>query len=322
MNKKKVLGLFIKFIIGILLITVFVIVNDQITENKLKKFKPVEDSLFYTYEVESARVEGTELVIKGWFFEVGKFRNDNHERTDNKRLGVMLYDIDSEKSEKEDGLYEGIKLEVTHEKRYDVNEYFECEYDYSDCGFVAKVDSSRVDMVNGNYQIIFKQDESNYPGIMSNSFLCQGKLEFVSPKVKTEVDVNGTDLDPIINEGICLLNNPDKHIWVYQYKWTLYWITENGYEFGENDKTYIQYQLDTTQFERLPKERIDNKQYWSNIGFHFEKNEITEQINCGKYRVSICGIPEDYSVTRILTGYNKSGEWKWMDYIRPRYIFD
>ena len=81
----------------------------------------------------------------------------------------------------------------------------------------------------------------------------------------------------------------------------------------------VEFQMDTTQIEKLPEERLKNNWFWSNIGFWFKTKELTDW-DTGKYRVTKCALPTDYSITRIWTGNYIDG-WIWIQYFRPFYDF-
>ena len=202
----------------------------------------------------------------------------------------------------------------------DIDSYFDCEYDYSKCGFSSRLDKSLVDLENGKYMIVLKEDEDDEIGL-EVAYLINGKIEYIAPEEKVELNVVGTDLENIVKEGTCLVSNPEYHIYVYQYGWNLYWIADKNYFFEEDGSTLIQYQMETTQFDKLPQYRIDNGWFSSNLSDDFEINEITKKMNCGEYRVCVRAIPQDYSITRISTGYYADGKWIWQRYFRPNYIF-
>ena len=129
----------------------------------------------------------------------------------------------------------------------------------------------------------------------------------------------GADLDEIVENGVLRVSRPDCHCWVYQKGWSLYWIADKDFAFEEDGTTYIQYQLYTTQTERLPEKRLAKGHLWDNIGGYFEKYELEGDF--GGYRVMKRDIPTAYSVTSIVTGYYKNGEWIWKNYFRPFYQF-
>ena len=237
---------------------------------------------------------------------------------------MVLFDLESEAEYDMDGnlkYYEGINTEISFEDRPDVNDYFKCEYDYSHCGFTARARISDLNLADKDYQIVFKLDSEKFVGILSEVYIHNGELKYVSTDECYELDVKGTDLEKIINEGVCLASSKEYSLCVYQYEQKLYWITNND-SFLENDgSTFIEYQIDTTQFDKLPQKRIDGGSYWDSIGEIFEAHEVTNLMNCGKYRVSVRNIPSDYSVTRIMTGYYVDNIWVWQKYLRPIYDF-
>ncbi len=226
----------------------------------------------------------------------------------NKKFGVVLYDLNNSVEKDLDGNDKpciGIIMKMQYCDRFEVNEYFKCEYDYSKCGFTATVKMTDIDITNGEYQIVFKPEEEGEKGIVgnANAYLDKGELIYINPKDKIELDVAGTDLEPIIKNGICVASCPEYGICIYQNNWKLFWITNSDFKFENDNSTRIEWQLRTTQFNNLPKERTENGWYWSNIGDIYEKYEITNTMNCGKYRVSARDIPVEYSIVRESTGY-------------------
>lgn len=321
-SKAKQISLKIAIVIALLVI--FFIVNTHIESNRRAAFNVYPDSGGYAYQVEDAQIIGDDFVIKGWFFELKKVRNVERTVTDNAKLGVVLFDLESEVEYDMDGnpkYYEGINTEIFYEDRPDVNDYFRCEYDYSHCGFIAKVKVSDLDLTDGDYRIVFKLDCDKYIGILSETYVHNGELRYVSPDEYYDLDVKGTDLEQIINEGMCIASSKDNEVCVYQLGQRLYWITVDDSFLEKDGSTIIEYQIDTTQFDKLPQKRIDGGSYWDSIGEAFETNEITASMNCGKYRVSVRNIPDSYSITRILTGYYVDNMWIWQKYLRPIYNF-
>jgi len=323
-NKKRVLRLFIEIIFTIIIVFGLMLLNDKINLDQKREFRLVDDSRSYAYQIESVNTEGDDFVIEGWFFELKSVHNVAKEIKEDKELGIVLYDISSKskkETEKENIYNKGIALNVYKKTRADVNEYFKCEYDYSKCGFEARINKSEIDLIDGKYQVIIKPDYEQDIGIGINAYIDNGILKFVDSEEEMSLDVTGTDLEVIVEDGYCLASNLEYSISVYQYKDELYWIADTGYYFEEDGGTYIQYQLDTTQFQKLPADRKDNGWFWSNIGGDFEIYEVTSKMNCGKYRVSSRKIPKEYSVTQIETGYFADGKWTWQSTFKPVYLY-
>ena len=122
-----------------------------------------------------------------------------------------------------------------------------------------------------------------------------------------------------VKKGTLLVCRPDMHIWIFQYDGSLYWVADEGFHFEDDGLTYIQYHLWTTQLEKLPPGRLAQNYYWNNLSGYFEKYELPGDF--GKYRVMCCELPTEYSITSILTGYYKDGEWGWVNSFRPVYVF-
>lgn len=198
--------------------------------------------------------------------------------------------------------------------RPDVNEYFLCDQDYTDCGFTA---SGQVE-ADTEYEIYIRWPWS--PKISTGVFISSGGIHYSPDESFTAPDVSSApDLKEITETGTLRVYRPDFHCWVYQKGWSLYWIVDQDFHFEDDGTTYIQYQMWTTQTENLPAKRLENNWLWDNIGGHFEKYELTGDF--GPYRVMRREIPTAYSVTSIVTGYYKNGEWIWKNYFRPIYDF-
>lgn len=309
-----------KVVIIIILVISFVIINIKIKERRNSTFSFARDSSSYAYDIESMSFVDDELVIEGWFVKLQRVKNIPIDVNNNEVLGILLYDINQEEEYNIDGETKpprGYLLSVEHIKRPDINNYLKCEYDYSDCGFVARINMDDLDIDNGEYQIIFKIDsEKNLgEGIQSSYFIKKGELTHINPKENYELEANNTDLEKIILEGDCLVSDDTDHIFVFQYDRKLYWIADEEYYFEEDGSTYIQYHLYTTQYDKLLTEKNENK-YYGDMSFDFEAYELTQKINCGKYRVCVREIPKDYSVYWINTGYYVN-DWVWLKSFRP-----
>ncbi len=315
MKKKKII---IDLSALIVVVAGIIIVNLMIITNRRKSYRLDWDSNIYAYQVEEVNTDQNDVIIKGWFFELNKVQNVERE-IDGKTYSVLVSKLDNNENTDDGDVRsgKGIIAELQNESRYDVNEYFYCEYDYSNCGFIARIDKSLLDIKSANYQIIIKPDKDSEYGIAA-AYIKNGVVQYTNPSDDVYLDVKGTDLEDIVNNGVCVVSCPEYHIFVYQYGWELYWIADEEYAFEDDGNTYIQYHIDTTQFDKLPVDRIANGWYWSNLGADFENNEITGEISCGKYRVCTRSIPKEYSIVRIVTGYY-ADDWVWKRCFGPDY---
>ena len=322
--KKKSLRLALEIGLIIAVIVGFVLINEQITENKKSSFVPIKDDVCYAYQIESINTVNDDMIIEGWFFELKKDRNIEKEIPEDRKMGLILYDLNYETEKDLDGHEKprkGLSCNVEYRERNDVNDYFKCEYDYSHCGFVAKIRKSDLNIIDGKYQIVIKPEMMGEKGILISAYLMDGKLCYTDYRNHIDLKVEGTDLSPIVSKGTLVGDYPDHKICVYQYENKLYWIAEDGYQFDEDGGTYIQYQFYTTQFDKLPKERTLAGHFFDNIGADFERYEVEDTFNTGQYRVSVRDIPTEYAVVRIETGYYSNKKWIWHGLFCPQYNF-
>lgn len=207
---------------------------------------------------------------------------------------------------------------MEYTEREDVNEYFLCEHDYWKSGFEAAFKTGKLDLQDGNYEVLLRVNGGK-KAYQTGNYLAKGQLVYTNPIEFKALDVAGTDLEKLVEQGVLRVYRPDYGMYVYQYEGELYWIAEPGYGFNEDGNTCVQYQLDTTQVEKLPEGRLNNQWYWDNIGFWFCSKELSGW-NTGKYRVAKERIPTEYSITKIWTGNYIDG-WIWRQDFRPYYQF-
>ncbi len=269
-------------------------------EIKHKVFDLVADDWTWMFQVDNAVCDENELVLKGWAFELDT-------NSEEEKYEIVLYDMVKEKK---------YFSEMEYTIREDVNEYFLCEYDYSQSGFIATFKNKKLDLNNGIYEVLLRPIGIR-KAIQTGIYYVNGELTFVEPNTFLQLEIEGTDLEKIGNDGVLLMHSAKDGIYVYQYNGELYWIADENYGFVDGD-TLVQYQLYTTQPERLPQNRIDNNWDWDNISFWFSKNEICN-IDTGKYRVAKMALPQEYSITRIELGNYIDG-WIWHASVRPVYI--
>ncbi len=198
--------------------------------------------------------------------------------------------------------------------RPSVNDYFLCDVNYTAVGFNATADD--IDS-STEYEVLIRWPWS-IP-FSTGVFLTGEKIHYYPEKAFYPPAAAGTELEKIVNNGILRVFRPDVHCWVYQKDNALYWIADPYFNFKDDGKTYMQYQLWTTQTENLPEKRLAHQNYWDNIGGYFEEHELTGDF--GAYRVSRREFPTAYAITSIVTGYFEQGKWIWKQYFRPVYSF-
>ncbi len=316
-NKNR---LIVDSIIIVIMLVCFLIFNGIVRQSGKRRFYLMDDGTQYCYGINSFERKGDLLTLKGWFLELESVQKvprtiSSHDADLLIGLIPLSEAISGEKLEN----VPIMSIEKCHDERPDVNRYFLCEFDYSRSGFVATLDCDDIDLSTTCYRIAIKLDDRiSKKAILTNLYLTNKGLCYTDPSQSPELDTLGTDLDYIVNEGVRVVSRPDFGCYVYQLEDRLYWIADETYSFCEDGATYIQYQMETTQYDKLPADRLENNWFWSNIGDYFENHEITNQMNCGKYRVSVRDIPKEYSVTHIQTGYH-NGDWVWCSEFKPVY---
>lgn len=243
----------------------------------------------YCFQVDSVEFTDGTIELNGFTFRYEHFSSD---------YSLLL--------RAEDGTR--IELEKEIVPRSDVNNYFLCDYDYTSSGFTA-----RGAVEEGEYEVLIKWPWSI--ALSTGVFINSDGVHYVSEKEFEAPEINAD----FIQKGVVRVYRPDFHCWVYQYEGSLYWIVDQDFNFEEDDTTYIQYQLWTSQRENLPPKRLDNNWLWDNIGGNFEDYEVQDDF--GEYRVMRRELPTEYPITAIVTGYHKNRKWIWRNYFRPIYEF-
>ena len=271
----------------------------------------------FCFQIDEASTQGKELALRGFAFVYNRrqvpprlvLRQTKAENT-------IHTDDRLRQSETE----EMIVLEINYgAARPDVNEYFLCDYNYTNVGFTA------TGIVNPEteYEIMIGWTLGKL--VSTGVYILGEDVHRVTyeetyydemTKAKEEAIPNlSTDF---VKNGTLLVCRSDMHIWIYQHNGSLYWVADKGFHFEDDGTTKIQYQLWTTQPERLPTERLKKNHFWDSLSGYFEKYELSGDF--GKYRVMRCKLPTEYSITSILTGYYKNGEWVWANSFRPIYF--
>lgn len=268
-----------------------------------KQIVMLQDDFTWVYQVDSMEITNGELTLSGFALPLDKDATKGG-------FEIVLQDIHSDKQ---------YFMKMDYEEREDVNDYFLCEYNYLQTGFVAKIKEKKVDLSENDYEVLLRivDEERAYK---TGVYLSKGKMMFANPDVYVPLEgTTGTELEKVVNQGILRVYRPDFGIYVYQYEGELYWIADSNYRFDENGDTFIEFQLTTTQIDKLPEERLANEWYWDNIGFYFTENEIFIGDD-SMYRVAKKAIPKEYSIVRIWMGKYADG-WVWREDTKPYYLF-
>ncbi len=262
--------------------------------------KELEDDFSWVVQVDGVEKQGENVVLSGFAFKINADAKKDAFR-------IVLRNLDT-------GEYLFPKMKYLDRK--DVNDYFLCEYDYTNSGFLATVKTEEIDLQKNEYEVLLLPHLTHSPYRFA-TYISKGELLYTNPKTYEALDVEGTSIEEIVKEGVLRVYEPENHMYVYQYMGELYWIAEEEYQYWDND--VLEFLTYTTQNKRLPQQRLENNWMFDNIGFVFSSMELPEMSARG-YRVSKKEIPTEYSIKKITTGNEKNG-WIWKSEFRPRYEF-
>lgn len=273
-----------------------------VKEYKINRVVEIKENNFsWVYQVDSCDEKNGKVVLEGFAFALdGDSKSGAYE--------IILQDIESEKL---------FFPKTKYVSRMDVNDYFLCDFDYTETGFVVELDEKKFD-IDKCYEILLRVSGEKL-AYHTGVYILDGIVMYENPLQFEPLDVAGTDLEKIVENGVLRVYQPDVGMYVYQYEGDLYWIAEATYGFINGD-TYIQCQLETTQIDKLPANRLENQWYWDNISFFFNEKELIEW-NTGRYRVARQSLPKEYAISKIWTG-NYIENWIWKEYFYPYYEFE
>ena len=298
-GKKKIIIQAIVCVVLLCLIWVGYYITKHYRIDRIMEIK--EDDFSWVFQVESAKLVENTFVLSGFAFELNK----DAERD---RYEVVLQDLETG---------ENFFLKTEYVERKDVNEYFLCEYEYVQSGFQASIKNDKFELSEKNLEVLIKKKKEK-TAYKTGIYISNGEIVYANPIEFLQLEVKGTDLEKIVEEGVLRVYQPDYGMYVYQYEGALYWIAEAEVAFA-NGNTFVEYLLETTQVSKLPEVRLKNQWYSDNIGFEFSDNEMF--FDTGKYRVAKKELPVEYSIVKIWTG-NHTGVWNWRCDFRPYYRFE
>lgn len=264
------------------------------------------------FQVSNSKVTHNELKIDGFCFTYGFDLMDKNARSLNAYWDDSDYKILLKSSKS--GIVHAMKTSTNIESNA-INNYFKSEYEYPKARFRARIDIDKLDL-NEEYEVMIRSGRLTLSG---ETFIKGGKIEKTPENENIKLSVFGTDLQKIVENGYLKTHNDDDSCVVYQYGKNLFWILDDNNLHDANNKTTIEYQIWTTQREKLSSYNQDGDSYYYDEEFVFEDHEITSQMNSGKYRVAYMEIPTDFAIAFIRTGMYKDGSWEWNRYFRPRY---
>ncbi len=209
---KKIAGNRVYQVITFVALMGIVITGYIYMDGQINRMLEVKEQIFsWVYQVDEIKQEDGKLVLTGFAFELEKDAIGNN-------FEIVLRDIET-------GKFHFPKM--TYEARTDVNDYFLCEYDYTQSGFTATIPLKKLDLEEGEYEVMLRLKEDKkriaYP---ISVYYADNQMQFANPKEFIKPDVKGTELEQIVENGVLRTFNEEYQTWVYQYEGELYWITE------------------------------------------------------------------------------------------------
>lgn len=288
-------------ILSSIIIIVFLLLHRGLDNQKDREYTLIEDIRIIMNDVEEMRIYNNIIELEGYAFQIEK---------DSKGSLVSLFLRNPNNGDE-------VWMDVEAITRPDVQDYFNCEYDYEHSGFLASTEYLEK-FVNDCYEIIINVDIIDEKGnkdrktVSTNRYIYKEKLLTYNPYDfnQPEKNIQSELLQRIFTEGQVYFYNKDVGMYIYKYRDKLYWIATEDFRFIEEGQTYIPFHLMTSQLNKLPDKRIQYK--YDNLDFYFLNQEIKDE-NTKPYRIAVCDIPNDYAITYITTGlYNlESKNWIW-----------
>lgn len=253
----------------------------------------------YAYQIETAELNNDLLKITGWCFNKDESRSDPNSVP---RVRIVLVDTESYS----DFHYYKADCGIPRE---DVNNYYHNGLDYTYCGFETEINLSKLDINNKDYEILIQPDVSSEHTIRPDLFLHEGCIMNTVSSNPDAIELTGTDLTEIVNNGLVRAYLPEIGAFVYQYNWKVYYLLDEKYPINDG-WTRLEFNVGTNCPELLSESMQEYE--FENLGFNVSDYEITDTLYAGKYRVIVHELPVEYPITYVDTGYyNSSNGWLW-----------
>jgi len=311
LNEKRKYQLAVFVVSMCIVLGLYAGVGKIIQTSKSHQYTVIEDNNLIRY-IEGISITKGKLKINGWSF----YKNVGSNRV---KCQLFLRNVEGE---------EVVWLDTKQVEREEVNQYFDCEYDYRLAGFEASTKLKALNIDENNYEIFIKLtytkssnaimeenvvDTVYEKTVSTKRYISGGMLTASYPKTTQDIDCESEVMKEILKNGCQLAYNEDGDMYIFQYQDKLYWIAGEKAYFEDDGSTLIQVSYETTRPDKLPSVRIENNWDWDNVSFVFEQNEIKDK-TIYPYRIEVQEIPKQYPVTYLGTGYYRGSQLIWEEY--------
>ena len=252
-----------------------------------------------TFQIDEAEAVDDQLQIRGWCFAQGEDTTGTLPA-----MRVVLIDAHGTAMRK--------YLTADYgQARPEVAAYFDGPCDYTNCGFTASIDLDELYTDHNDYQIVLQHDAHKKDLVETGIYFTKGQMHVLDPEQVKAPDVEGTDLEDIVTNGVIREDLSGAGMYIYQKDWKIYML------FDKQSSLAMEV-LDENYHDFYAMPPADDGDYTSaktsdpqddpwDLSGNLQDYEITDTMDAGHYRVVCREIPTEYPVAWIEIGLYKKG---------------